>query len=708
MRNLRDDALMLAGLGWPVFPLHSPDGDRCDCRREACSSPAKHPRTLHGLKDATTNLDTILHWWEMWPGANIGVPTGPVSGLVALDVDARHGGLESVNALIDEHGQFPFLPFSRTGSGGNHYLFAYPDVRVPNSANLVAQGIDVRGDGGYIVAPPSAHITGAMYEWVTEDGVSYAPSSRCLPAAIPQWLLDLMIRPGGTDKFAREDPEDVPQGQRHQLLTSIAGSLRYYGRSESQIMAALMAINAEWSNPQDAIDIARIAHDYAQKEAGVRVQIVNDLAEEKQRQQLAGLPEPYEAPDLETMEFPPVKWAVPEMLPEGLALLAGASKLGKSWMALGLAIAIALGGIALEQIPCEDGDALYVALEDPRRRMKSRLRDLMGEEPFPRRLSIIDMSSRMPQMDQGGMQVLDLWLGRHPEARLVVIDTWQRFRGRIAGRRNGNAYEEDVAAAAPLQELAGKHCVCILLIHHVRKAFQPGDDWMDRISGSAGLGATADTSLGLFRSRGIEGQKDALLRRTGREVIEGDLRAEFDGLRWRITGTADEPDLSPTAPRFQRLLEHMEKRPWEKYGVKEVQFSLGIATYDGARMLLNEAKDAGLILKVGRGEYRLPDAKTILKVGHNEDAPENPSIETVLRFASVVSETEGEPPNRSETKPIEAQKETEGTSRRNWPELPPKMVGRACSTCRAAEPWVWTGHSWMCGVCRPHLRVVEG
>ena len=97
-------ALDYARRGWPVIPLHTLTADGCSCRGE-CSSVAKHPRTEHGLKDATTDKETIRRWWQEWPDANVGVVAGAASGLVVLDVDPRHGGDESLRELEEQHGR---------------------------------------------------------------------------------------------------------------------------------------------------------------------------------------------------------------------------------------------------------------------------------------------------------------------------------------------------------------------------------------------------------------------------------------------------------------------------------------------------------------------------------------------------------------------------------------------------------------------------
>jgi len=161
-----DAAQRLARSGWLVLPCHSPAGAGCSCGHTDCSSPGKHPRTRRGLHGASSDPDRVAVWWRRWPDANVGVRTGAVSGLVVVDIDPAHGGLESIRRLHAE-AALPEGLRVRTGSGGWHLYFAHPGFEVRNSAGTVlGNGVDVRGDGGYVIAPPSRHITGGVYSWV--------------------------------------------------------------------------------------------------------------------------------------------------------------------------------------------------------------------------------------------------------------------------------------------------------------------------------------------------------------------------------------------------------------------------------------------------------------------------------------------------------------------------------------------------------------
>ena len=171
--------------GWPVFPCHTPTHVGCSCCRGDCSSPGKHPRTASGLRDATTDPGVVASWWRRWPNANVGIVTGRASGLVVIDIDPRHGGIESMQDLVRRHGPLPPGPRVRTGSGGWHLVYAQPDREIHNSVNRVGPGIDVRGSGGYVIAPPSLHAAGDRYVWTREGD----------PPPMPEWLDHAVDRP---------------------------------------------------------------------------------------------------------------------------------------------------------------------------------------------------------------------------------------------------------------------------------------------------------------------------------------------------------------------------------------------------------------------------------------------------------------------------------------------------------------------------------
>jgi hypothetical protein len=184
----RDAALSYAARGWPVFPLHNvevgSEGPRCSCGKADCDRPGKHPRTKHGLKDATTDADQIRRWWKNWPQANIAIATGKESNLFMVGPDGE-AGVKALTELEAKNGALPRTPLARSGSipPGAHHLFAWPaDGDITNRRNHRGLPIDVRGDGGYFVAAPSDHVSGGAYAWIVPpDDAPLAPA--------PAWVL---------------------------------------------------------------------------------------------------------------------------------------------------------------------------------------------------------------------------------------------------------------------------------------------------------------------------------------------------------------------------------------------------------------------------------------------------------------------------------------------------------------------------------------
>lgn len=227
--------------GWRVFPCHGIVGGLCDCGGDCGRSSGKHPRTAHGLRDASTDLETIAGWWDTWPTANVAVTTGPGSGIWVLDVDGPRGR-QTMGALERRYGVLPQTVTATTGEGLHLYWVWEEGVR---SQAGVAAGVDIKGEGGYVIAPPSAHKTGAAYEWYPER----APSQIALAQA-PEWVLALARgQLAGRDQTAQATDlaetlaAQVPEGQRNVTCAKIAGALYRDGLSRPVVEQLLLGWN---------------------------------------------------------------------------------------------------------------------------------------------------------------------------------------------------------------------------------------------------------------------------------------------------------------------------------------------------------------------------------------------------------------------------------------------------------------------------------
>jgi hypothetical protein len=264
---IREFAREAAGRGWPVFPLHTiTRTGRCSCGKDCGRNAGKHPRTLNGLNDATTDLARVDPWWERWADANIGMATGKRAGVFTVDIDRDHGGYATADALQERYGAFPATLAVKTGGGGLQLYYRWPERGViRNSAGKLGPGVDVRGEGGYTILPPSLHLSGNPYEWSGLDDATEV-------AAAPDWLLSLLVEMPAPVAAARPTPErtidtdgaPIPDGQRNSTLTRKAGILRRYGFTEAEILAALERMNDDrCRSPLPGSEVARIAKSVA-------------------------------------------------------------------------------------------------------------------------------------------------------------------------------------------------------------------------------------------------------------------------------------------------------------------------------------------------------------------------------------------------------------------------------------------------------------
>jgi len=308
-----------------------------------------------------------------------------------------------------------------------------------------------------------------------------------------------------------------------------------------------------------------------------------------------GQPSIFSLSDLLSWELPPVRWTIPDILPEGLTLLAGKPKLGKSWLALSVALSIAAGGMALGSQPVTKGDVLYLALEDNARRLQSRARRLlssMSETP-----SNLDFALGWPRLGEGGLAYLEEYFKTHPDLRLVVIDTWARVAP-PSGERRCSQYEGDYEALIPLKRLADTYHVSILAVHHLRKT--GSRDVLDEIIGSTGVTGAVDGTLILKRDRG---QTNATLFVTGRDVErEQQLALSFDVTTalWTLVGNAEE--LCCTRAR-QEILDLLCEQGLDGMSARKITEALE-KNYHTTRSLLRKMEEAGEVRHVD-GRYHV-------------------------------------------------------------------------------------------------------
>lgn len=235
-------ALDYAARGWPVLPLHEPAGAGCSCGDAECKSPAKHPRTRRGLHDATTDREIIEAWWRRWPSANVGLRTG--IGFDVLDIDGDEGRGSLAQLCLTHDLTLPGGPWCVTGGDGDH-LYVLP-TGLGNRAGFLP-GCDWRGEGGYVVAAPSLHASGARYRWLTiEEGIDASgdPTIDAPLEPAPEWLVERLRTPVGRITTGHAPISDRTSAYGRRALESECGriTLAAEGQRNDQLNASAFAI----------------------------------------------------------------------------------------------------------------------------------------------------------------------------------------------------------------------------------------------------------------------------------------------------------------------------------------------------------------------------------------------------------------------------------------------------------------------------------
>lgn len=239
-----------AKMGWKVFPCHYIKDGACSCGNANCTSPGKHPRTKNGVSDATTDIEQLRAWWAQNPYVNWALATGKESGVFVVDVDYGKGGYESWGEYLQKHSLNIDTLMASTGGGGQHFLFDYPTgARIGNRVNWLP-GVDIRGDGGYVILAPGNHISGNSYQWMNWGAQR--------PTSAPQAIVESIIGRGGglgaqhgalgdTDKLILEG---VQEGSRDdQIFRAACKWRRQMGDGAKAAITALVLMMARNSTP---------------------------------------------------------------------------------------------------------------------------------------------------------------------------------------------------------------------------------------------------------------------------------------------------------------------------------------------------------------------------------------------------------------------------------------------------------------------------
>ncbi len=474
-------ALSCARRGWPVIPLYWVEDGRCSCSAANCTKPGKHPLTVNGVTNATTDDTWIQTWWEEFPEANIGIATGASSGLAVLDIDPRHGGDKSLRQLERIHGPLPDGPRVRTGGGGEHVYFSHPGGSLKSLVGLLP-GLDVRGDGGYVVGPGSNHLSGKTYLW--QQGRT--PAKRSLPS-IPDWLHEM-----GTNGLSPQHQPNIaiiPESQRNSTLTSFAGTMRKRGMSPAAIEAALLQENRLRCRPPlgDA-EVARIAASIGRYAPGENL----PSASVPPARMPASLVF-HNGAEIENAIAEEVPWVVEPYIAVGaMTDLSGKVKLaGKTTLALDMIRNVTQGTEFLGKKTAK-GPVVYLT-EQPKVTFREAMKraGLLGQKD----LHVLFRSDAfgVPWAEVVSEAVRKC---ENCGSKLLVVDTLSQFAGLIRDAENDSGAA--LMAIEPLQ-LAAARGIAVLTISHDRKGGgAPGD----ARRGSSAYAGAVDVLCGLRRTDG--------------------------------------------------------------------------------------------------------------------------------------------------------------------------------------------------------------
>ena len=477
-------ALEYAARGWPVFPI----------------SRTKSPLTPHGFKDASTDPEQIRRWWAQTPAANVAIRTGAASGLIVIDIDIDHDagkfGDDSFREWIDENGAYIDTKTVVTGRGGKHLYFRTSNPYGCKTNAL--PGVDIRGEGGYVVAPPSIHQNGNEYFWDGDDDEEMV----CVQEdSDVEFFFEAMFGTSTSDGETFEMPETVPQGSRNDTLYKAACSLQAKGLSDDAILAAIRAENQNRCNPplndREVETIVKSALKYKKGELEKSPEAAPAREEPQTSRTFQKL---RKANDLLKEDLPELRVlvGVGDELPflvEGTCILSAKSKLGKSWLAMELCNAVSKGEdfLGYKTAKC---DTLYLDLETVKNLKQKRLKTIIKNTG-----SIGDgfnIQDTACLLGEGFEEEIEHYLAEDPNIGIIVVDVFQKILK--PKRRDVSDYEYYYEQIGRLNKIAEERHISIILVCHDRKTVDEADPFSN-ILGSTALQGATDQMIVMFKRR---------------------------------------------------------------------------------------------------------------------------------------------------------------------------------------------------------------
>lgn len=549
------------------------------------------------------------------PYFNMGILTGEKFNLLVIDIDINKkdkdgniiNGMESYKALVKLYGELPKTVTCLSGSGGVHLYFKIPNgTSIKSKSDFfgeIFKGIDVKCNGGKIMVPPSMHECGKQYAWAKEKGITEVEI-----AELPQKWYEAMIKISNIKPISESIHEPVgeeiiiTEGKRNETLFKKACLFSKLVQSKQELLTRINSINnTECSKPLEEKEIQSIV------ESAWSYKDKNNLPVQSERKKV----ELVTAKDLYNANLIPINWIIPDFLGEGLSILSGNPKVGKSWFVLNLALAVVSGTNFLGMKIPKKKKVLYLALEDGMHRLQKRLKMLNSEE---HEISNLVICLELGEMFKGGMEDLEKAI-IETGVELIIIDTWFKFRG-ITSKGNINAYDKDYSELSVIKKLADKLHISILLIHHQKKGKE--DNVFMQISGSVGYSGACD---GMY----ILEQYDSYTKKltiTGRDIREDELYLTVDDNYIYHNETSNKPEPSPfdtLSPEKKEIAQYLKDNIGEQFNAK--QLAAVFHKSDGTiRQHLNQLTKMGFLNKVKTGIYEYdPNNFYELQCGGSQD-----------------------------------------------------------------------------------------
>ena len=455
--NMLDAAIAYAERGCFVLPLHTPTHCGCSCGNPACARVGKHPRTPHGVNDATNDENKIRDYWSQWPTANIGIATGTKSNLAVIDID-NENAFNYVFALLEKSvaagaSSLEGLEMLTTGRGF-HLYFRCPGTQVRSTT--LRQGLELKGDGAYVVAPPSLHSSGRRYSSEARN----IPDPLTLPL-LPDCILRLQRQEQPLP--TRVPPGTVIQhGSRNVTMASLAGTMRNRGMSREAIEAALLAENRiRCAPPLSEDDVKAIAESYGKYPAGDAAR-TNRLDAGAIQIEVAL---PFRTLSEVSRDVPsrPIWIAAPWIVAGSITELDGKVKsAGKTTFLTHLCSAV-VDGIPFMGYPTRKTPIVYLSEQPPVSFMEAaKLAGLVRKQNFHVLFWRDTVGVSWQQTVSAAVKEC-----KRLKAKLLIIDTIGQFT-ELSGDTENNAGDA-LEAMRPLQ-LAATDGLAIVIVRHERKS----------------------------------------------------------------------------------------------------------------------------------------------------------------------------------------------------------------------------------------------